>query len=90
MDISTVVDIGMVVAFAMAFVEYTIQTVRIYKERSSKDFSLWSTSLRLLGMILVLGKVITLNAHDLIVGQSILVLLFIINTIFVFKFHKPR
>lgn len=90
MNIYTAVDIGMIVVFVMAFAEYAIQTFRIWKDRSSKDFSLWATSLRFLGMVIVLGKIILMGETSIAIGQGILVTLFAINTIVIFKFHKPR
>lgn len=90
MNLNQAVDAGMVLVFIMAFAEYAFQTWRIWKEKSSKDFSLIATSLRLTGMIIVLVKIVLMKETSIAIGQGVLVLLFIINTIFVFKYHKPR
>jgi len=89
-NINGAVDIGMVVVFFMAFIEYASQTKRIYHERSSKDFSLLATLLRLGGMIIVLVKIILMKETNIAIGQGILVVLFAVNTIVVFKFHEPK
>lgn len=85
-----IINGALVFAFLLACIEYTIQTVRIYKTKSSKDISIWASSMRVLGMLIVLAKIMLIGDLSLLIGQAILVIIFAIQFIFAIKFHNPR
>ncbi len=86
----TLVNILLAVAFFIACIEYVIQAVRVIKQKSAKDISIWSTSLRFGGMLIVLWKTYFLRDPYLFWGQFILIVIFLISFIIIIKHHKPR
>ncbi len=68
-------------------VDLSLQTLKIYKNKSSKDLSITGMSIRYIAILVILYKFFTLEDIPLIIGQGLITLIFFVYLSLAIKYR---
>ena len=71
-------------------IDLALQTLRVYKNKSSKDLSLLGMCIRYIAILIILYKFITLSDIALIIGQGLISLIFFIYLWLALRYRYHR
>lgn len=87
----TLLDIATLASYIALNIDIILQTVHIYRTKSSKDISLVGISIRYAAILIILVKFISLSEVPLILGQGLIAITFTLYlTLSILYFLRTR